>query len=240
LTLIIKRVDTLITCGIAGIGHLGEALAQQLEGIDVHVCAHHPNLQRRTEFSERFKKVKAVDFSELLKQPIVLLALPAEAIQPFLKNAKKEILSSKITKPTFVNLSTLVDTKALQNEFSDFKIYGVKMVGHANYLYEHGDGVFVTETPLNTEGFQKIRFLFENIGILFEDNEDVVRKVNGLAVRKIIEACVNFKKETENYPDEYSEKAMDTIFPNTMRLYREGSFDGFMLKIIDGINLGNK
>ena len=48
---------------------------------------------------------------------------------------------------------------------------------------------------------------------------------------------MNFEKETKNYPNEYSEKAMDTIFPNTMRLYREGSFDGHMLSIMDEINL---
>jgi len=228
----------LVTCGIAGIGHLGEALAQQLERAGVHVCAYHPNLQRRTKFASDFKEVKAVDFAELLKLPTVLLALPAEAIQPFLKKAQKEI-SPNNTQPKFVSLSTLIDTKELQNEFSNFQIYGVKMIGHANYLYEHGEGVFVTETPLETEGFQEIQFLFEQVGTLFEDNEEVVREVNGLAVRKIIEACITFENETKNYPNEYSKKAMDTIFPNTMRLYREGSFDGFMLKIMDEINHDN-
>src|SRR5699024_807494 len=122
----------------------------------------------------------------------------------------------------------------------DLEIYGVKMIGHANYLYEHGDGVFITETPLKTVGFQEVGHLFNSIGRLFEDNEDIVREVNGLAVRKIIEACVSFKNETEKYPNEYREKAMDTIFPNTMRLYREGSFDGFMLQIMDEIKLRNK
>lgn len=227
------------TCGIAGIGHLGEALAQQLEGIGVQVHAYHPNLQRRTKFSSEFKKVTAIDFSELLKQPIVLLALPAEAIQAFLRKAQKEI-PAKDLRPSFVNLSTLIDTNELQHEFPDLQIYGVKMIGHANYLYEHGEGVFVTETPLDTEEFQDIRFLFNKIGTLYEDNEDVVRNVNGLAVRMIIEACMNFEKETNNYPKEYSEKAMDTIFPNIMRLYRKDSYDGFMLKIIDEINIENK
>src|SRR5699024_7151816 len=100
-----------------------------------------------------------------------------EAIQTFLKNAQKEIFTNN-GYPTFVNLSSLVNTKELQKEFSDFQIYGVKMVGHADYLYEYGDGVFLTETPLNTKGFQEVRFLFEKIGELFEDNENVVREVN--------------------------------------------------------------
>jgi len=225
----------LITCSIVGIGHLGEALAKQFDGTGVYVHAYHPNSQKRTQFANKFKNVKDVDFPELIKQPIVLLALPAEEIQSFLNNAQEEIIPNKVS-PVFVNLSTLIDTKELINKFSDLQIYGVKMVGHANYLYEYGEGVFVTETPLDTEGFQEIRFLFEQIGTLFEDDEDEVRKINGLAVRRIIETCINFEKETKSFPDEYSEKAMDTIFPNTMRLYREGSFDGHMLKIMDEIN----
>lgn len=228
----------MITCSIAGIGHLGKALTQQLENEGVHVHAYHPNSDRQTKFASQFRNVKAVNFSELLKQPIVLLALPAEAIQTFLRDSQKEISSNNVP-PIFVNLSTLIDTKELKNEFPDFQIYGVKMVGHANYLYEYGDGVFLTETPLDTNKFQDIRLLFEKIGTVFEDNEDIVKKVNGLAVRMIIEACLNFEKETKNFPDEYSKKAMDTIFPNTMRLYRDRSFDSHMLSIMDEINLNN-
>ena len=86
-----KEGDILITCGIAGIGHLGEALTKQLEGEGVNIYAYHPNSQRRTKFANEFKKVKAVDLSELFKQSIVLLALPAEVVHPFLRNAQKEI-----------------------------------------------------------------------------------------------------------------------------------------------------
>jgi len=226
----------LVTCGIAGIGHLGKALTQQLEEVGVQVNAYHPTSERRTEFVNNFKEAQAVSFSELLNQPIVLLALPAEAIHSFLKNIQDEVSSGDI-QPIFVNLSSLVNTKELQNDFSDFRIYGVKMVGHADYLYEYGDGVFLTETSLDTEGFREIRILFEKIGRLFEDNEDIVREVNGLAIKNIIQACVTFEEETKNYASDYREKAMDTIFPNTMRLYREGSFDGFMLKVMDEMNL---
>jgi len=226
----------LITCGIAGIGHLGKALTQQFDEVEVQVHAYHPTPQRRIKFADNFKEVKPVSFSELLNLPIVLLALPAESIQTFLKNAQKEIPTDNVP-PIFVNLSSLVDTEKLQNEFPDFQIYGVKMIGHADYLYEYGNGVFLTETSLDTKGFQDIRLMFEKIGRLFKDNEDVVRKVNGLAIKNIIQACVNFKEETKDYPSDYREKAMDTIFPNTMRLYREGSFDGFMLKIMDEMNL---
>ena len=226
----------MMKCGIAGIGHLGRALTQQLEEIGVQVGAYHPTAHRRDEFASNFKEVQAVNFSELLNQPIVLLALPAEVIQTFLRKAQEEISTGDI-QPTFVNLSSLVNTKELQNEFPYLQIYGVKMVGHADYLYEYGDGVFLTETSLDTEGFEKVHSIFDKIGRLFEDNEDVVRKVNGLAIKNIIQACATFEEETKDYPSDYREKAMDTIFPNTMRLYREGSFDGFMLKVMDEMNL---
>jgi len=222
----------LTTCGIAGIGLLGSALTQQLELAGVNVLAYHPKSERRSAFVADFDRVEAVDFSELLNQEIVLLAIPAEAIRPFLKDAQKEITAGSM-KPRFVNLSTLVSTKELNKEFSDLQIVGVKMVGHSKYLYEHGDGVFVTETPLNTKEFQPIRSLFEKIGTLYEDKEEVVREVNGQAVRKIVEACVQFQKETENYREEYREKAMDSIFPHSMKMYREGDLDGFMRKIIE-------
>src|SRR5699024_462196 len=110
-----KGDNIMITCGVAGIGHLGKALAQQLESAGVNVNAYHPNSQRRIDFSKEFKKVKAIDFSELLRQPTVLLALPAEAIYSFLRNAQREISSHK-AQPIFINLSTLIDTKELQNE----------------------------------------------------------------------------------------------------------------------------
>ena len=229
----------LVTCGIAGIGHLGKALTQQFEEADVQIHTYHPTLERRAKFVKEFKKAKAVNFSELLSQPIVLLTLPAEKIPIFLKNAQEEISSNSIP-PIFVNLSSLVHTKELRNEFPYFQIYGIKMVGHADYLYEHGNGVFLTETPLNTENFQDIRYLFEKIGRLFEDNEDVVKKINGLAIRNIIEACVKFEDEAKGYSRVYREKAMESIFPNTMRLYKEGSFDGFMLKVMEEMNLKYK
>lgn len=232
-------MNILITCGIAGIGHLGEALTKQLEGVGVNIHAFHPHLQKRTKFASKFENVKAVDFSDLFKQPIVLLALPADEIKPFLRDAQKEVLPTNVS-PVFVSLSTLIDTKELKNEFSNFQIYGVKMIGHANFLYEYGDGIFLTETQLDTKGFEEVRFLFEKIGELFEDNEDIVREINGLAVRRIIEACMNFEKETNNYPNKYSKKAMDTIFPNTMRLYRDGSFDGHMQSVMDEIKLTNE
>src|SRR5699024_5178409 len=196
----IKGNDFLKTCSIVGIGHVGEALAKQFDGVGVHVHAYHPNSKRRTKFASKFKNVKDADFSELIKQPIVLLALPAEEIQTFLNSAQEEITPNKVS-PIFVNLSTLIDTKELKNKFSNLQIYGVKMVGHANYLYEYGEGVFVTETPLNVEEFQEIRFLFEQIGTLFEDDEDQVRKINGLAVKRIIETCIDFEKETKSFPD---------------------------------------
>src|SRR5699024_1859010 len=189
-----------------------------------------------TQFVNNFKEAQTVSFSELLNQPIILLALPADAIKTFLKKAQERIIIKDIN-PTFVNLSSLVNTEELQNEFSYCRIYGVKMVGHADYLYEYGDGVFLTETPLNTVEFRNVRLIFEKIGRLFEDDEDVVRKVNGLAIKNIIQACVTFEEETKGYPSDYREKAMDTIFPNTMRLYREGSFDGFMLKVMEEMNL---
>src|SRR5699024_2083760 len=128
----------LTTCGVAGIGHLGEALTKQLESKNVNVFAYHPDSNRRSEFADRYDKVQSVDFTEVLKQKVLLLALPSEAIRMFLQEAQIEIASNDIT-PNFVNLSTLIDTKKLQKEFPELQIYGVKMVGHANYLYEHGD-----------------------------------------------------------------------------------------------------
>src|SRR5699024_281712 len=170
------------------------------------------------------------------EQSIVLLALPAQTIPIFLKNVQREVSSNNV-KPAFVNLSSLVDTNNLQKEFPDFQIYGIKMVGHANYLYEHGDGIFLNETSIETKEFQDIRYLFEKIGRIFQENENIVKEINGLAIRNIIEACVKFEEEAKNYSSIYREKAMDTIFPNTMKLYREGSFDDFMLKVMEEMNL---
>lgn len=219
-------------CGVAGIGHLGKALTRQLEKAGVQVHTYHPNIQRSNKFAQMFTNVKAVNFSTLLEQPVVLLSLPAEKIKDFLERAEREI-SANHESPIFVNLSTLVQTKELQNQFSTLNVYGMKMIGHADYLYANGDGVFLTETDLENEAFQKVRVLFEKVGSLYKDDEEVVKKINGLAVQRIIETCISFEEETKDFPAVYSKKAMDTIFPNTMRLFREGSFDGFMLKIIE-------
>ncbi|SDJ13391.1 NAD(P)-binding domain-containing protein [Natribacillus halophilus] len=230
----------MITCGLVGVGQLGAALARQLEGESVHIRAYHPNSQKATEFARRFYKVRAVELAELFGQSTILLALPADGIIPFLKNAQKTIQND--VQPTFVNLSTLVDTKELQKEFPDLQIYGVKIIGHANDLYEHGEGLFVSEPPLDAEGFREVRFLFDKIGTLLEDKEDVVAEVNRLAVRKTLEACISFEKEAgaKNYPETYSKKAMDTIFPHIIEHYKEGTLEGFALQVLNEINAENK
>lgn len=162
-------------CGVAGIGHLGKALTRQLEKAGVQVHTYHPNIQRSNKFAQMFTNVKAVNFSTLLEQPVVLLSLPAEKIKDFLERAEREI-SANHESPIFVNLSTLVQTKELQNQFSTLNVYGMKMIGHADYLYANGDGVFLTETDLENEAFQKVRVLFEKVGSLYKDDEEVVKK----------------------------------------------------------------
>lgn len=229
-----KRGIKMTTCGIAGIGHLGKALTEQLIRKGINIRIFHPDKERRGQFAANYDNVEATEINELLKEPIVLLALPAEAIHSFLKDAQKELAKIK-TRPIFVNLATLINTGELQEKFKDLEIFGVKMLGHADYLRDYGDGVFITNTSLEDKNFSNVRILFEKIGTLFEDDEGIVEELNGLAVRTIIEACMRFEKKTNQYPVEYQDKAMSTIFPNTMRLYRKKAFDGFMLKIMDDI-----
>lgn len=217
-------------CGIVGIGHLGKALIKQLEKSNIQTYAYHPSKQKAKKIESKLKKVKAIDFEGLFNVDVILLALPAEAVQEFLKEAEKEIYNKNLV---FVNMSSIIKTEELKNEFPTLTIFGVKMLGHADYLYEHGNGIFITRTPLETKKFQEVKYLFTEVGKLYEDDESIVSELNGMAVKHIIQSCVNFENEAKLYPDIFKYKAMDTIFPNTLKLYRSSSFDGFMLKIME-------
>lgn len=223
------------SCGLAGIGNLGKALTKQFDQKGIKVYAYHPNPQKREKFSKSFNYVEDVDFLSLMNKSIVLLAIPAEAIYSFIEKAQKEIDKNNL-KPTLVNLSTLIDTQKLRSDFPGLDIEGVKLLGHANHLYQFGNGMFITETSFSDPKFYAVKSLFQKIGEVYNDDEKIVEVLNRTAVRKIIEACIEFENETKNYPDKYCEHSMKTIFPNTMELYKSGNYDGFMVKVMTEIS----
>lgn len=219
-----------IKIGLVGIGRLGRAMIKGWQKNGISFGVYHPNEEKAIQFIEPLNQAFLVRESDLNDLDILILALPAKQIAPFIHSIAN---NSSATRPIMVNMATTVLTKELERELPAIQLYGVKFMGHAQDLFEHGDGLFITETPLPKE----IEQLFTSLGEVKIESEDTLAEINKLATYHAMKAAIEMEAVLldKKLPEAYINRALSSIAPEIIRGYRQGNFGHFAKEMIKEI-----
>ena len=219
-----------VKIGLVGIGRLGRAMMKlwQQEGISIGV--YHPNEEKAAQFIEPFDHAYVVRENDLNDLDIGILALPAKQIISFIKSIDQSSFSPK---PIMINMATTVLTRDLEKEFPDLELYGVKFMGHAQDLFEHGEGLFITEKRLP----KKIEQLYIALGKVRTESESTLVEINKLATYHGLKAAIEIESIflDKNIPEDYINQALGSIVPEIIRGYRQGNYGHFAMEMIKQI-----
>ncbi|MBM7587856.1 pyrroline-5-carboxylate reductase [Bacillus pakistanensis] len=217
--------------GLAGIGKLGSAMMKHWCDQQIPIGVYHPNKSKAEQFISRYSNgylIKKEDINELT---VFILALPSDAVVPFIS----QLISPQIPleNTCLINMATALTTNEVSSKFPALSIAGMKFMGHSTDLYEHGNGLFITEHSL-PDGILE---LFRVLGEVKRDSEEVVINVNKSATYQAVKAAIELEKEfaKKNLPAEYKNRALTSLFPEVIRSYSKGTLGHFAIEIVNEI-----
>jgi pyrroline-5-carboxylate reductase len=217
--------------GLVGIGRLGKAMMTHWEKHTIKIGVYHPSETKLEPFVQQFSNSYSLTESDLLELDVLILALPALTVIPFISNLHTD---RKIPFSTpIINMATALDTKDVKAKFPDLNILGVKYMGHARDLLEHGNGLFITETPLP----KHIEALYQYLGSIKIDQESLLSDVNKLATYYAVKAALEIEREFAKIglPSDYVKRALTSLAPEVIRGYSEGTLGHFANEIVNEI-----
>jgi pyrroline-5-carboxylate reductase len=222
-----------INVGLVGIGRLGKAMMTHWDKHNIKIGVFHPLKKKRETFVEQFSCSYSLTESELLNLDVLILALPANNVIPFITS----IFSDKQL-PTIINMATALDTNEVKSKFPDLIILGVKYMGHARDLLERGDGLFITENPLP----KQIEALYQYLGRIKIDQESLLSEVNKLATYYAVKAALEIENEftKKGLSSDYVTRALTSLAPEVIRGYCEGTLGHFANEIVNEIKEKSK
>ncbi|MBB6444461.1 NAD(P)-binding domain-containing protein [Bacillus benzoevorans] len=219
--------------GLVGIGKLGTAMMQNWFNHNKLIGVYHPIKSKAEQFIQRFPNGHYISEHELGEIDVLILALPATDVIPFITDltAKNNLLA----KTYIINMATALNTIEIKNKFPLLNSVGVKYMGHARDLLEHGNGLFITESNLP----KQIEELFHPLGQIIIDSEETLIQVNRLATHYAVKAAIELKSEfvKRKFPLEYAQKALISIAPEVIRSYCEGNLGDFAKEIAKDIQM---
>lgn len=217
--------------GLVGIGRLGKALLTHWEKHHIKIGVYHPSESKLKPFLQQFSNSYRVTEIELLELDMLILALPAATVIPFIANLYSNNKSPSI--PPIINMATALETKDVKAKFPDLNVHGVKYMGHAKDLEEHGKGLFITETPLP----HHIENLYQYLGQIKIDQERELLEVNQLATFYAIKAALEIESEfaKKGLSPDYVKRALTSLAPEVIRGYCEGTLGHFAKEIVNEI-----
>jgi hypothetical protein len=226
-----------LNIGLVGIGKLGTAMMTHWDKHNIRMGIYHPSEIKTQHFVEQFPNSFSLTEGALSKVEVLILALPAKTVIPFLDNLLKSSLDSH--KPSFIiNMATALNTKEIKAQYPDLNVIGLKYMGHSRDLMEHGNGLFITEGSLPKE----IAKLFQFLGKIKIDSENGLIEVNKLATSLAIKAAIDIEREfaKRGLPPEYINRALTSLAPEVIRGYCEGSLGHFAQEIVREIKGENQ
>jgi hypothetical protein len=221
--------------GLVGIGKLGKALMTHWDKKKVAIGVYHPVQTKAEAFLQIFQNGYLLTESELRNVDVLILALPATEIWPFISSL--ELSSNSQQTPFIINMATNLSTKEISAKYSDLKVHGLKYMGHWKDLLEHGNGLFISESSLPPD----IDGLFQELGKVIIDSESCLMEVNKLATYFALKTAINIEREFANrgLSPEYLKRALTSLAPEVIRSYSEGSLGHFAKEIVDEIKAEN-
>ena len=219
--------------GLVGIGKLGSAMMKHWDQNKESIGVYHPVASKNEKFIQQFQNSYILTKSELENLDVLILALSAKDIIPFISQLISENIS--LTKTHMINMATALDTMEIKSQFPHLHISGVKYMGHARDLLENGDGLFITESNLP----QDIENLFQSLGRIKVDSEERLIQVNKLATRYAVKAAMEIETvfTEQGFSDEYVQRALTSIAPEVVRSYSQGTLGHFALEIVKELQL---
>ena len=220
--------------GLVGIGKLGSAMMEHWSQKNRAIGVYHPKRVKAEKFIQNYQSGYILTEKEFSKLNVLILALPANEIVPFLHELMDKGISPSRT--WIINMATSLYTKEVKSEFPHFSICGVKFMGHARDLFERGDGLFITGSSLPA----RVTEIFCDLGKVKVDSEEKLMQVNKLAtyyaVKTALEIENNFAEQ--GLAAEYVERALRSLAPEVMRSYSEGKLGHFGKEVVSELRIG--
>ncbi|WP_318509225.1 NAD(P)-binding domain-containing protein [Bacillus sp. T3] len=217
--------------GLVGIGKLGTAMMTHWEKNNIKMGAYHPKMSKAQHFADEFSNSYCLSESELRRSDVLILALPATGVIPFISSLYSQ--TNPASAPLLINMATALDTKEIKAKFPILNVFGVKYMGHSRDLMEHGNGLFITDSPLP----EQIAELYQCLGALKIDSEQALMDVNKLATYLAIKAAIEIEEEftKRGFSSQYIKRALTSLAPEVIRGYSEGSLGHFAKEIVKEI-----
>jgi hypothetical protein len=221
--------------GLVGIGKLGRAMITHWDKNEIAIGVYHPVKMKAEHFVDLFQNGYVLEESVLTEADVLILALPAMEVIPFISGLK--IHSHSHPSPYIINMVSTLHTNEITTKFPLLNVHGVKYMGHGKDLLEHGNGLFITETSLP----KKIEELFQYLGGVKIDREYCLTEVNKLATYFALKAAINIETEfaKRGLLPEYLKRALTSLAPEVIRGYGEGSLGHFAKEIVKEIQAEN-
>lgn len=217
--------------GLVGIGKLGTAMMTHWDKKGITIGVYHPMKSKAEQFVQNFEHSYILLESELTELDVLILALPATEVIPFISSLK---IQSKLQQtPEIINMATNLPTREISSKFPSLNVYGVKYMGHGRDLLEHGNGLFITEAALS----KKSEELFRILGKVKIDSENCLTEVNKLATYFALKTAIDLETEftKRRLSPEYLKRALTSLAPEVIRSYSNGTLGHFAKEIIEEI-----
>lgn len=217
--------------GLVGIGKLGTAMMTHWDNKGVTIGVYHRVKSKAEQFVQNFKHSYNLLESELTELDVLILALPATEVIPFITSLKLQ--SNLRQTPELINMATNLPTREISSKFPSLNVYGVKYMGHGRDLLEHGNGLFITEGALS----KKTEELFQILGKIIIDSENCLTEVNKLATYFALKTAMDLETEfaKRGLSPEYLERALTSLAPEVIRSYSNKTLGHFSKEIIKEI-----
>ncbi|MFK2826426.1 NAD(P)-binding domain-containing protein [Bacillus sp. B190/17] len=209
--------------GLAGIGKLGTAMMKHWSQNGRVIGVYHPTKAKAKRFIQQYQYGYVLSEKELLHLDVLILALPAKEIIPFIDHLLVE--RNPLSNTCIINMATTLYTKDIKSQFPDLRVLGVKFMGHGRDLLERRNGLFITESSLPSD----VQELFQELGKIKVDNEEQVVRVNKLATYYAVKTALEIEKKftKEALDIEYVQRALTSLAPEVIRSYSKGSLGHF-------------
>ncbi|MFJ5760359.1 NAD(P)-binding domain-containing protein [Neobacillus sp. NPDC093182] len=217
--------------GLVGIGKLGTAMMTHWNKKGIKIGVYHPMKSKAEQFVQNFQHSYILLDSELTELDVLILALPATEVIPFISSLK--IQSNLQQTHEIINMATNLPTREISSKFPSLNVYGVKYMGHGRDLLEHGNGLFITEAALS----KKSEELFRILGKVIIDSENCLTEVNKLATYFALKTAIDLETEftKRRLSPEYLKRALTSLAPEVIRSYSNGTLGHFAKEILKEI-----
>lgn len=230
ITKVKKQVEGIVleVIGVIGSGRMGRVLAGKL--------APHYNLLVYDRDGEKAQEVavttggRATDLEGVIGVPVMILALPAEAIP----KAVEELLPYLRTNQLLVNIATTMQKTIIEEILKGrCPVVSAKIIGHAKEISGGEPPMVVIDAPDLALG-QRVAAIFRHLGPTVFDQEDVVQRLNVLASTEGIKAALSIEEKMRKagIPQQYLIPAIRGVAAGTMKAFAAGDAGPFVQALI--------